>query len=59
MLVTPIDKTIVTTVAKPSGIAATAKLTAIINVLKTTLPSISPARNKLNANINAQIPKTA
>ena len=38
ILWTPIAKTIVETAAKPSGIAATAKLTAVINISITSLP---------------------
>ena len=64
MLVTPIDSTIVTTVASPSGIAATASDTAIINVLRMVLavsdfnvPS-TPARMSDTANITTQMPST-
>ena len=57
-MVTPIERTIVTTVASPSGIAATAKLTATIKELRTGSKWKSPALIILNANINKQIPKT-
>ena len=62
IFVTPIDKTIVTTAARPSGIAATASDTATIknesvddNV--TASPTTS-ARIISNAKINTHMPKT-
>ena len=58
MLVTPIESTIVTTVASPSGIAATARLTATIKVSRMTLPSKEPARHRLKAKIKTQMPIT-
>ena len=42
---TPIAKTIVDTAAKPSGIAATASDTAVINIFIGSFPSIIPAIN--------------
>ena len=66
MFVTPIDSTIVTTAASPSGTAATARLTATINT-SITLLNISagspPARversmNNENAKMKTQIPST-
>ena len=46
--VTPIDRITVTTAGKPSGIAATAKATAIINVLS-TVPKMSPLFEKIKS----------
>ena len=50
--VTPIESRIVTTALSPSGIAATASETAIINVSSTALP---PLRTRFTAKTNAQI----
>ncbi len=59
ILVTPIERTIVTSAAKPSGMAATAKDTAIINVSSILSPVRSGySLNTLNKNINTLIPKT-
>ena len=49
MLVTPIERTIVTTAASPSGIAATARLTATINTSSITPPFMSSALSRLTA----------
>ena len=64
MLVTPIESTIVTTVARPSGIAATASDTATINVssivaavFALSVP-VAAARIILTAKITAQMPIT-
>ena len=64
ILVTPMERTIVTTVARPSGIAATASDTAIISVLSIVaavsalrVPSTA-ARIRLTANITTQMPMT-
>ena len=64
IFVTPIESTIVTTVASPSGIAATARDTAIINVLRMVVavsalrePSM-PALISETANITTQMPST-
>ena len=64
IFVTPMESTIVTTVARPSGIAATASETAIINVLRIvgatsalSEPS-TPARIRLTAKITTQMPMT-
>ena len=54
----PMDKTIVTTVASPSGIAATAKDTATIKLSSTTSSAKLLPRISLKAKINTQIPKT-
>ena len=54
------ESTMVTTAARPSGMAATARLTAIINVSMTVYPEMSGyARSKLTANIITQIPSTS
>ena len=54
---TPIAKTIVDTATSPSGIAATASETAVINILIGSFPCINPIIN-INAHIaNAAIPK--
>ena len=66
ILVTPIDNTIVTTAARPSGIAATAKDTATIKTLITSekiatvspLAKISLCINKEKAKIKTQMPRT-
>ena len=58
MLVTPIDKTIVTTAANPSGMAATAKLTATMNTSRITSPLRESALSKLTPKIIAQITRT-
>ena len=59
ILVTPIDSTIVTTVARPSGMAATARLTAISSDSSTVLkPMLTPrAASSISviANIATQI----
>ena len=54
ILCTPIAKTIVDTAANPSGITATAKLTAVINISIGSFPY-----NKPITNIIAQITKAA
>ena len=51
---TPIANTIVDTATSPSGIAATAKLTAVINILIISFPCTIP-----NINITAQITSAA
>ena len=58
ILVTPILKTMVTTAANPSGIAATAKLTAIIKVDKMESILMVSTRIKSITKITIQIPKT-
>ena len=55
ILVTPIDNKIVTTAAKPSGIAATAKLIANINESITKLIVILGLFKRLIANIQMQM----
>ena len=45
MLVTPMDSTTVTTAARPSGMAATARDTATIKELRTTSNAKPPARS--------------
>ena len=42
MLVTPMESTMVTTAARPSGMAATARETATIKVLKMVSPVMPP-----------------
>ena len=63
MLVTPMESTMVTTAARPSGIAATARETATMKVLKMVSPVIPSgvilARNRPTAKITAQIPTTS
>ena len=59
IFVTPIERTIVTTAARPSGIAATARLTATINVSIITSGVNSPALITPTANITTQIPRTS
>ena len=57
IFVTPMESTMVTTAARPSGIAATARDTATIKVLRMVSPLI-PERNSPTAKITAQIPIT-
>ena len=59
MLVTPMDNTTVTTVASPSGIAATASDTATMKVCSTDCREKSPAATRSNKKINTQIPSTS
>ena len=62
IFVTPIERTIVTTAASPSGIAATARETATIkndNVDDKVIASPTMrARTISNTKMNTQIPKT-
>ncbi len=58
MLVTPTDSTMVTTVASPSGMAATARDTAIMKVSRILSRWKSWLRMRLNAKMNAQMPST-
>ena len=62
MLVTPMESTIVTTAARPSGIAATARETAIIKESRNVSPvmpsGLMAARSKPTAKITIQIPTT-
>ena len=53
---TPIASTIVDTATRPSGIAATAKLTATINIFIISLPCIIPIKNITIQIIIAAIP---
>ena len=57
ILCTPIAKTIVETAGNPSGIAATAKLTAVINIAIASFPYASPTINMITQIIKATIPK--
>ena len=57
ILVTPMESTIVTTAASPSGIAATARETATIKVLR-IVSLLIPARIRPTAKITAQMPTT-
>ena len=59
MFVTPMDSTTVTTAASPSGIAATARDTAIMKELSTTSKSILPLRMSCTANTSAHTPSTS
>ena len=59
MLVTPMDKTTVTTAASPSGIAATARETAIMKEFRMTSKFSPPARRSCTAKITTQIPSTS
>ena len=59
MLVTPMDKTTVTTAASPSGMAATASDTAIMKELSTTSKLIPPARRSCTANMTTHMPRTS
>ena len=59
IFVTPIERTIVTTATSPSGIAATARLTASMKVLSTLSVSNLPFLIRLNTNMNTQIPSTS
>ena len=59
ILVTPIERTIVTTADSPSGIAATARLTATMKVSSMDSKPKSPLFITLNANMNTHIPSTA
>ena len=52
------DSTIVTTAARPSGIAATARETAIMNESSTASNSKPPALAICTANTAAQMPST-
>ena len=59
IFVTPIESEIVTTVASPSGIAATARLTATMNVFRTSSGVIPLfAVKRLKPNINMHMPMT-
>ena len=58
MFVTPILSTIVTVVARPSGIAATARPTATINefiITSALTVLVTNALTRLNANITTQM----
>ena len=59
MLVTPILSTTVTTAARPSGMAATARDTAIIKECITTSRVNSPARRSCTPKISTQITSTS
>lgn len=58
ILVTPMESTMVTTAARPSGIAATARDTATIKEFKMELP-LKPERMRPTAKITAQMPRTS
>ena len=58
MFVTPIESTTVTTVASPSGIAATASDTATMNVSSTPRSVKSPITKRSKAKMNTQMPST-
>ena len=60
ILVTPIESTIVTTAASPSGTAATARLTATINVLSNALNvTLGTMRRISTANTTTHTPSTS
>ena len=59
IFVTPIERTIVTTAASPSGTAATARLTAIINVfIIASNVTFGTMRRTLTAKTMTQMPRT-
>ena len=58
ILVTPMESTMVTTAARPSGIAATARETATIKEFKMEVP-LKPDRMRPTAKITAQMPRTS
>ena len=64
IFVTPMESTTVTTVASPSGMAATARDTATMKVFRTTSsawpPAVSSPRaiKRLKAKMNTQMPST-
>ena len=53
------DSTTVTTVASPSGMAATARDTATMKVSRITSRWKSPAMIRLNTKMNTQMPSTS
>jgi len=57
--VTPMERTMVTTATKPSGIAATARLIASKNISRTLFLEKPPFFNAPKTNMNMQIPSTA
>ena len=59
MFVTPMDSTIVTTATSPSGMAATARETAIMNESSTTSTVKPPARSSCTTNTSAHMPSTS
>ena len=59
ILVTPMESTTVTTVARPSGMAATARETATMKVDSTVSRSNRPAEIRLNTKMNTQMPSTS
>ena len=59
MLVTPMDSTTVTTVARPSGMAATASETATMKVERTLSSVKDPAAMRSNTKMNTQMPSTS
>ena len=56
ILCTPIARTMVDTAANPSGIAATAKLTEVINISKGSAFLNSPIQNMTRHITNAPMP---
>ena len=59
MLVTPMDRTTVTTVARPSGMAATASETATMKVSRMVEALNSPAVIRLKMKMKMQMPMTS
>ena len=58
IFVTPMERTIVTTAARPSGIAATARLTASMKVSSSTSAENFPARMTPVTNMTIQMAMT-
>ena len=59
MLVTPMESTTVTTAARPSGMAATARETATMKLSRMTSNSNPPARSICTAKMTTQMPRTS
>ncbi len=57
-LVTPMESTMVTTAARPSGTAATARLTASMKVFRIDALLKLPLRSRSNTKTNAQMAST-
>ena len=59
MLVTPMESTTVTTAARPSGMAATARDTATRKLSRMTSPVKPPARSTCTPKMTTQMPRTS
>ena len=57
ILVTPSERTTVTIAGRPSGIADTARDTAVMNISITSIPAISPTMNTTTQAARATIPR--